>query len=72
MDLGWCSVACLPEHRDLLPLFKWSHEQQPDIQHIVNGIMLGYPLPETEHWVACNCPGKSLQEMLQEEVDEPK
>jgi hypothetical protein len=65
-DFGWVSAASLRKNADMLVLLAWSHEQPDEIQHIVNGVVLRYPLTDVEHWVVCGCPGKTLREMLKE------
>jgi len=63
-DLGWVSVCCMSDHLDMALAMKWSHAQPLEIQHVANGILLGYPPAEVEEWVKSGCPGPTLREVL--------
>jgi len=64
VDLDWISVGCLPLNRDMASLMAWGHQQTSEIYHVVNGVLLGYPLFEIEEWIKSGCPGKTMQEVL--------
>lgn len=65
IDLGWISACFHIRNSDLAELFEWSHAQPDQTQHLVNGIVLGYPLEYVEAWVANGCPGRTLKEELE-------
>lgn len=65
-DYGWIAAACQSQNADMAELLGWSHSRPEPIQHIINGILLGYPLAAVETWVLTGCPGPSLKETLQQ------
>lgn len=65
IDMGWIGVGFLPANRDLAELMVWGHDQDDVTHHVINGVVLGYPLAAVEHWIVCGCPGPTMREILQ-------
>lgn len=65
LDLGWIKIAFLSGNRDLAELMAWGHGQVTEIKHVVNGVVLAYPLSAIETWVVTGCPGLTMEEVIE-------
>jgi hypothetical protein len=64
-DFDWAVACCRKEHSDLLDLMEWGHRQPQIIEHVINGVLLGYPLSAVENWIQSGCHGPALRELLE-------